>query len=217
MDLNLHAMFAVPFGTAQLPDSPSLNRELRSLVLRLEAEGAKHRNPAPVMRIPPGLYESDFSFFSRTEPCVIALREFCWGALSELVRGLNGRSEEQRQGLRIHSHTWFHITRDGGWFGHHTHPMASWSGVYCVDAGLPTTGVPDNGALTFPHPLPAASTYLDAGNSEMGWPYGHANYAMNLAPGQLVLFPSWLAHSVTPFRGAGERITVAFNCWFEQT
>ena len=31
---------------------------------------------------------------------------------------------------------------------------------------------------------------------------------------QLVMFPSWVLHDVKPFEGDGERITVAFNCWF---
>jgi len=34
-------------------------------------------------------------------------------------------------------------------------------------------------------------------------------------PGQLVLFPSYVLHDVKPFEGEGERITVAFNCWFK--
>ena len=38
--------------------------------------------------------------------------------------------------------------------------------------------------------------------------------SVRLEPGQLVLFPSWLLHDVKPFQGEGERITVAFNCWF---
>ena len=38
------------------------------------------------------------------------------------------------------------------------------------------------------------------------------NYAFDLQPGQLVLFPSWVQHQVMPFYGEGERITVAFNC-----
>jgi hypothetical protein len=29
-----------------------------------------------------------------------------------------------------------------------------------------------------------------------------------------VLFPSWVFHEVLPFHGEGERVTVAFNCWF---
>ena len=38
---------------------------------------------------------------------------------------------------------------------------------------------------------------------------------MKFEPGQLVLFPSWILHDVKPFEGEGERITVAFNCWFK--
>ncbi len=37
-----------------------------------------------------------------------------------------------------------------------------------------------------------------------------------LKPGQLVLFPSWMQHYVSPFEPSGEgvRITVAFNARF---
>jgi hypothetical protein len=27
----------------------------------------------------------------------------------------------------------------------------------------------------------------------------------------MLIFPSWLYHHVTPFRGAGERISISFN------
>jgi len=37
---------------------------------------------------------------------------------------------------------------------------------------------------------------------------------LDLEPGQLVLFPSWVPHEVMPFYGNDERITIAFNCWF---
>jgi hypothetical protein len=30
-------------------------------------------------------------------------------------------------------------------------------------------------------------------------------------PGDVLLFPSWLEHSVAPFHGEGERICIAFN------
>lgn len=214
MDVKLHPMFAVPFATCVNPLATAMNRDLRQLILRLEQEGEAHRNPTPLMSIPAGLYESDFTFFARGEPCVRQLREFCWAALGELIGALSTRNREQLEGLRISSHTWFHVTRDGGWFGYHNHPMASWSGVYCVDDGAPDPAFADNGVLTFPHPMPASNTFLDAANLALRWPYSHANYAQRLAPGQLVLFPSWLGHFVSPYRGSGERITVAFNCWF---
>lgn len=216
MAVDLHAMFAVPFATSTHPTAAALNTELRRLILELEQAAEAHRNPAPVMDIPAGLFESDFTFFARREPAVQQLRDFCWSALGELIQTLSGRSPAHMARLRILSHTWFHVTRDGGWFGLHNHPMASWSGVYCVDDGQPDPSIRENGVLTFPHPLPASNVFLDAGNVAMAHPYGHGNYAHRLQPGQLVLFPSWLGHFVSPYRGAGTRITVAFNCWFNQ-
>lgn len=211
MKVDVHPLFAVPFGSIVHPAPDALNRELRELILRLERESSG--NPAAVMELPSGLYESDFTFFARPEACVGQLRDFCWAALGELLCDVNSFPREMLAQLRISSHTWFHVTRKGGWFGHHNHPMASWSGVYCVDSGGDAPAL-DSGLLTFPNPLPASNVFLDAGNASMRFPYATSNYAQTLKPGQLVLFPSWLGHFVSPYQGEGERITVAFNCWF---
>ena len=50
--------------------------------------------------------------------------------------------------------------------------------------------------------------------AKMPLPYGYQIANLRLEAGQLVLFPSWVLHDVKPFEGEGERITVAFNCWF---
>ena len=49
---------------------------------------------------------------------------------------------------------------------------------------------------------------------KMRLPHGHQNANLRLEAGQLVMFPSWVLHDVKPFEGDGERITIAFNCWF---
>ena len=212
--LNIHPAFAVPFGDIHHPDCVGLNRELTSLILALEATGDAYRNVDAVVAQPQGLYESRFEFFARPEPVVAQLRAFCWAALGDFIRNVGAAQSPPPDNLRIASHTWFHVTRNGGHFGYHNHPMASWSGVYCVDHGAPDESIPNNGSLTFPHPLTAANAYLDAANSSLRWPFSLCNFAMNLVPGQLVLFPSWLGHYVAPFHGASPRITVAFNTWF---
>ena len=61
-----------------------------------------------------------------------------------------------------------------------------------------------------------AQAYLDVANASLRWPYSQSNLAMDLRPGQLMLFPSWLGHYVTPFHGSRPRITVAFNTWFNR-
>ncbi|MCC7248376.1 MAG: hypothetical protein IT473_07115 [Lysobacter sp.] len=216
MPVTVHPAFAVPFGEAHHPEPDALNAKLQALILELEAQGAGYRNPDPVVHQPEGLYESEFEFFGREEPCVQELRQWVWPSLAEFIRSINPTVAENPAGLRIASQTWFHVTRDGGYFGYHNHPMASWSGVYCVSDGDPDPARSNNGCLVFPHPLTAGNAFIDAANSTLRWPFTQGNFVLKLRPGQLVLFPSWIGHYVTPFHGKGQRITVAFNAWFNR-
>jgi uncharacterized protein (TIGR02466 family) len=216
MPVTVHPAFAVPFGEVFHPQPEALNADLHSLILALEARGTAYRNPDPVVHQPDGLFESEFEFFGREEPCVQQLRQWVWSTLAEFIRSINPSFASQPAGLRIASQTWFHVTREGGYFGYHNHPMASWSGVYCVADGDPDHSRSNNGCLVFPHPLTAANAYIDPANASLAWPFTQGNFVLNLRPGQLVLFPSWLGHYVTPFYGDAQRITVAFNAWFKR-
>ena len=216
MTLNVFPAFAVPMAEVFHPEASALNTALMQLILALEAQGGGYRNPDPVVHQPAGLFESEFVFFARDEPCVQQLRGWVWSSLGEFLRNINPSLAAGTQGLRIASQTWFHVTRDGGYFGYHNHPMASWSGVYCVSDGEPSPDYSNNGCLVFPHPQIATNTFLDATNATLRWPFSHGNFVLTLKPGQLVLFPSWLGHYVTPFYGRSERMTVAFNAWFNR-
>lgn len=206
--------FAVPFADVMLPGVDALNAELRTLFLAREAEGAKWRNPTPSMKVNPALFESDFNLFAWPEACVQQLRDVCIGALSRLIAQLNGYGQAEMDRIQIQSHTWFHITRYGGYFGLHNHPMASWSGVYCVSPGEDDGTREDSGALHFANPLMMANMFVDPANSHLRNPYAMSGRSFRLRAGQLVLFPSWVNHEVLPFHGRGERITVAFNTWY---
>jgi uncharacterized protein (TIGR02466 family) len=118
--------------------------------------------------------------------------------------------------LDFFSHSWYHITRMGGYTAQHNHPMASWSGVYCVSPGDVVTGVANNGTLRFLECRPHASMYLDNGNAHWREPYAFGDLAYNLKAGQLLLFPSYLMHEVALYHGDRERITVAFNAWIRE-
>lgn len=206
--------FAVPMAQDMHPDAATLNPQLRQLLLAREAEGARYANPNPSLKQQPGVYESDFNLFSWPEDCVQALRQFSWAMLGRTIRELNGYTAEDMQRLQIFSHTWYHVTRHGGFTILHTHPMASWSGVYCVDPGETPEGRPESGVLRFHNPHHYSNYFLDAGNQRLQHPYHHGTWSIRFKAGQLVLFPSWLQHEVMPFYGNDERITVAFNCWF---
>lgn len=204
--------FAVPFGLAHLVSHAELNVALRALFLSREQEGARYANSRATMQLTPGLFESRFDLFRWPEPCIRELREFCWNQLYLFVAEVNQIEQEALRQVRGHADAWFHITRRSGHFGLHNHPMASWSGVYCVDPGPPGHS---GGLLSFPDPNGAAAMFKDAANQKLRLPFSHSTREYRLEPGQLVLFPSWLMHQVTPYQGDGERITVAFNAWFQ--
>lgn len=208
-------VFAVPMGSVVHPEAAELNAALRTLFLQRETEGARWAKPHSNVRVNPGLFESRFDLFQSPEPEIAALRDFCWSNLMQFVQGLSSQPTDQRPALEIEADVWFHVTRRGGYFGLHNHAMASWSGVYCVDTGRDDGTHPDSGALTFANPLSLAAMFLDPANSALRAPYNSFNRSFKPAPGQLLIFPSWLQHYVQPFHGEGERITVAFNAWFK--
>jgi len=206
----IQPLFPVPFAFEQHADCARLNAALRTLFLARDSDADRNANPYTERNA--ALFESRFDLFGWPQPEVAELREFCLSRTLQVIQQLNRHPPELMRGLRLAVESWFHVTRRNGWFGVHNHPNASWSGVYCVDAGRPDADAEDSGKLTFLHPNPEAGMHTDRGNESLVPPFHVAHAGYILQAGQLVLFPSWLMHHVTPFVGDGERITVAFNC-----
>jgi uncharacterized protein (TIGR02466 family) len=209
---SIFPVFAVPMASTQLSADAVFNAALRDLFLAHERPD--YKNPSPSMEIGPALFESDFDLFSWTHDPVVKLRNLCWAYLGQVLREMNQFTAEELNAIEIKSHTWFHITRNSGRFGLHNHPMASWSGVYCVDDGAPDLTLAHNGVLRIHNPMAAMNMFLDSGNFRLQPPYAPRSLDLSLRPGDVVIFPSWLMHEVLPFHGERARITVAFNCWF---
>ena len=116
--------------------------------------------------------------------------------------------------LTMHNHTWYHITRYAGSFVAHNHPLASWSAVYCVRAGEAPADHPGSGLLRFLDTRAGVGSYLDAGNRSLRAPFAAGVREVRLEAGEIIVFPSYVIHEVSPFYGSDVRITVATNCWF---
>jgi len=97
----------------------------------------------------------------------------------------------------FHGGSWANVSRQGDANKPHTHPGVVWSGVFYVDLGNRDPHPADNGCIEFMDPRP--------GNIH------GAKYLVNPEAGHVLIFPSWLCHYVNPFRGKGERISIAFN------
>jgi len=213
MPPDLISMFAVPFGFARYPAHAQLNPALKRFIFAQEKSGLA-ANPRPLTQRNAAVFESHFNLFREKEPAVQELKTFCWDQLLALIGRLNGYDLATLQRMQIYNDCWFHVTRRGGFFGLHNHPNASWSGVYCVDSGLPDGDRSENGLLCFVNPAISSAMHMDAAVARIPLPYGYHVARVHLETGQLVIFPSWVLHDVKPFEGEGERITVSFNCWF---
>ena len=210
--VTLSPIFAVPLGEARLVPCERLNRELEALFLAREND--EHRNPMPSHIPQEEVFESRFNLLRWTEACVQELRSFVLDTVAQTVLRATTLRPEELARLKFHNHTWFHITRNAGSFVAHNHPMASWSAVYCVRAGGPVPEEPGSGLLRLFDPRYGAGAYRDAANSSLHQLFAPAPLDFRLSDGQIVVFPSYLFHEVTPFYGSDTRITIATNCWF---
>ncbi len=209
---SLQPAFAVPLGTARLEACERLNRELETLFLAREND--EHRNPMPSHIPQRETFESRFNLFRWPEPCVQELRKFVLDTVVATVLQATRLLPPDLARLTLHNHTWFHITRHAGSFVSHNHPMASWSAVYCVRAGELVPAEPASGLLRLFDPRRGAGAYRDAANASLHPLFAPAPLEFRLSAGQIIVFPSYLFHEVTPFYGSDTRITVATNCWF---
>ena len=215
-NMSVLSAFASPIFDMQLANCEPLNSRLRDLFLKWEADTNRERASEPTAVIKVNVYESDFALFSRQDPDVAALSQFCMRCLSVVVQNMNGYSNAELANMNFFAHSWYHLTRKGGYTAQHNHPMASWSGVYCVDPGDLVPDKQNNGALRFMESRQHASMYMDSGNARWREPFNFGDLAFNLKAGQLLLFPSYLMHEVAVYHGERERITVAFNAWIRE-
>lgn len=214
--LSITSAFAVPIVEMHMPDCTAMNARLRELFVRWEHDSTRKRSSVPTGVPKVAVYESGFDLFSNPTPDVQALRQFCLNTLGYVIARLNHYSDGQMKGLRIHEHSWYHLTRHAGYTAQHNHPMASWSGVYCVDPGDSNPADVQSGMLRFMDCRGAAGMYTDPSNAQLERPFGFGTLAYRLTAGQLLLFPSYVTHEVAPYDGHRERVTVAFNAWVRE-
>ena len=104
--------------------------------------------------------------------------------------------------------TWANISEPGIRHHRHAHPNNYLSSVYYVS-------VPKGGdTIRFHDPRPQTHTLQPLQDKTTR--YDAHSMTINVVPGRLVIFHSWLEHSVDANDGDGERISVAMNVMFKR-
>ena len=188
----------------QWAEHDQYRRELADVCYDLETK--KHvSNVAPDAKR--GLYESGFDFVTTESPAVLAFSHWVKGCFFQAAAATNKKYWPAGMNVSVEIHeSWCHITRDGGYHDMHAHPNSSCSAIYYLDTG-DMGDDPKNGVNRFYNPH--HSMYLDAGTA---WVTGSTSIDFQAQPGMLIVFPSWVNHSATTYRGKKDRIVIALNC-----
>ncbi len=196
-------LFPTPVAAVQTPDAEARNAELRAIIL-------ERRRTAPSMRASnAGGWHSERDLLSWGGPRAAEIVEMARAVASHMTRDRAGEPITPAWIVTA----WANVNGPGDSNFSHYHPGSFWSGTYYVDDGG-ASGDPDLGGgfemLDPRGPAPAMLAPTLAFAGEGGLAAG-ATETIDPRPGLLFLFPSWLSHQVRPYRGTGERISIAFN------
>jgi len=197
VDARFHVepVFATPVVVRQVPDAEQLNAALEKAIL------ARRCEDAGVTRSNSGGWHPDSGFFQ-------------WGGepAHQLAREVVALAEENTNDLRppAERHSgwsvegWANVNEAGACNHPHCHGGCYWSAVYYVRIDG------EGGELVLHDPrLPALDMYAPL----LRFKHCGPEQELSIRPqaGLLILFPSWLLHSVVTFKGPGLRISVAIN------
>ena len=130
-------------------------------------------------------------------PFLDVARRFCLQSLEQL--NVENRSF-------VFTGCWANIKPHGATHGGHTHPNNYLSGVYYVTAPAKCGAIVFQDPRNEPYIVAPLPTGPNVFNSRF----------VNFEPrvGMLLLFPSWLMHSVEPNQADSDRISISFNMMF---
>jgi len=209
MEIAAHSLWTTPILLAKNPDHARIKDGLVRHCYALEQRATKPIESGITPQIKSNLYESRFDFFRNTDvPEVQSLRQFCATALSHSIFRLfqqthPGQPVPPQLGVDLFE-AWVHVTRDGGYHEPHYHPNCSWCGIYYLEVGECSLERGNGVNRFFP---PVQIGYEDFGSSV----FGQSAFSVPPEEGTMVMFPSYVEHSATPYRGKSDRIVVSFN------
>jgi uncharacterized protein (TIGR02466 family) len=201
MELEVTPAFPTLIGRLQIPDPEDMNRDLRALIIGLEAEYPS------LGRSNIGGWHSRTDLLNRRDPAVAAFSGWLTWALRRMIESTAGPNAFQGA-LSISA--WASICHAGSYHAPHSHPDSAWSGVYYVDPGAGNADQGLSGVLEFLDPRSGVEAVTAPGD-----PYGNPLRVWPQA-GLLLIFPSWLYHWVHPYAGQAPRVAISFNASMPQ-
>jgi uncharacterized protein (TIGR02466 family) len=199
------------FFTRRWPEFTSTGGDIIAFLheLRARQQRAVESDVAVAAKSAHGLSESGFDLLAEPHENLTKLRGFIESSLAHAARVATRGQVPPHDLVATIVDSWSHVTNDGGFHDAHHHHGCSWCGIVYLQVGdsarAAIAGAP-NGGSRFYSPLLTGGLYRDYGNR-----YLTESIDAPLEDGLLLLFPSYLLHAGLPYRGATDRIVIAFN------
>jgi len=202
-EVRIEGLFPTPVLAEPWPYAAKFNALLRAAI------GTRRQQSAGVIKSNLLGWQSDLQMLEWGGEAARALSDHVLHRCEEITADLRGPDH-----IRFYPEMWANVSPPRASNQTHAHPGAYWSAVYYVDDGY--FGSPDKalgGELVFLDPrfpmvrmrTPDLRPLGSDGESE------HHEVWFRPRSGMLVIFPSWLQHSVRPYHGTGVRISIAIN------
>jgi uncharacterized protein (TIGR02466 family) len=192
--------FATPVMVRPIAGHGPVTAALRAEILAMaEADGG-------VVVSNRGGWQSKADFRVGESDAVEAYRGWVDGCVRRMAALPTGETELSRVDVEYEAVAWANVNGAGAYNDAHIHANNDWAVVCYVDAGgAKEPGWDRNGMIELHDPRALAQT------SDLA-AYGFArSFLLDPQPGQMLMFPAWMEHSVHPFYGAGTRISIACN------
>ena len=186
-------LFPTPIWTISLDNYNKINEEMYSFIKAEQNKDQKGINKSNVK----GWHSKDFDLKENVTQKFIG---FISPSIEQVMTDMNWEKEKQK--IKI-SNMWAIVNKGGSTNLRHQHGNSTISGAYYVRA-------PENcGEIVFYDPRPApVYSYPKAISSNL---LNAQVNGINPKEGALVLFPSYVDHSVNENKSNEERIVISFN------
>lgn len=177
-----------------------LNRRLEQLARKLMKDD---RNAT--RRTNYGGWHYAFDLFELKDPVVAEFQNHMEQHVQAFLNHFRPQERRKKDAFRLRG--WINANRAGDFNMLHSHPGCFLSAVYYVKVPPAMKG----GEIYFRDPRGPAVAMYETPGIDLPWIGSGLGMPFTPVTGRLLLFPGWLEHRVEPFKGSGERISIAFN------
>ena len=193
-DIEITEVFPIPIGDVYITDENLLNGLVDEIYAEME------RDPVGTQISNRGGWQSAPN--EEIGPMTQSLRELLIPTIQNYYRSCY--STKSAESLRV-TGIWANVNPKLTYNTQHIHPGAQVSGVLYIK-------VPDNPArIDFHSPTKDTKMAVTGEETQGDTKYNYDSYWFGPSVGRLLLFPSYLAHSVDISESDGDRISIAFN------